>query len=112
MMWQIHLIAYPNHVGHLNEFWSEGIGFKSFVSSFLIAMPLFLPAMGASFILINLLFGFIAPARKIFEKEAAGDKEMTFFGATSGLIKVFFKYLLPIGLGLSLIGALTLSNLK
>lgn len=111
-MWQIHLIVYPNHVGLLNEFWGEGIGFKSFISSFLMAIPLFLPAMGASFILTNFLFWYIVPARRIFEKEAAGNKDMTFSGATTGLIKVFYKYLLPIGLGLSLIGTLTLSSIK
>ncbi len=110
-MWQIHLIAYPNHVGLLNEFWSEGIGFKSFISSFLMVMPLILPALGASFVLTNFLFWYIVPARRIYEKEAAGNKDLTFSGATTGLIKVFYKYLLPIGLGLSLIGALTLSNI-
>ena len=111
-MWQIHLITYPKHVGLLNEFWSEGIGFKSFISSFLLAIPLFLPAIGASFILTNFLFWYIVPARRIFEKEASGNKDMTFSGATTGLIKLFYKYLLPIGLGLSLFGALTLTNIK
>lgn len=99
-------------MGLLNEFWTEGIGLKSFISSFLTVMPLFLPAMGASFILTNLVFWHIAPIRKIFEKEAAGNKEMTFSGATTGLFKMFYKYLFPIGLGLSLIGALTLSKIK
>jgi hypothetical protein len=112
VMWQIHLIAYPHHVGLLTEFWREGLGFKSFISSFLMVVPLFLPAMGASFILINLLFWHIVPIRKIFEKEAAGNQKLTFSGATAGLVKLFLKYLLPIGLGLSLIGTLTLSKLQ
>ena len=111
-MWEIHLIVFPEHEGHLREFWQEGISFKAFISSFLLVMPLFFPSMGASYILVNLIFWFIPPARKAFENEAAGDKEMTFFGATSSLTKVFIKYLLPLGLGLSLLGALTLSSLK
>jgi len=107
-MWEIHLIVYPGHEGYLGEFWQEGISLKSFISSFLMIIPLFLPAMGASFILVNLIFWFIPPARKAFECEAAGDREMTFNRATSALSKVFVKYLLPIGLGLSLLGRLRL----
>ena len=110
-MWQIHLIAYPHHAGHLNEFWAEGISFNSFISSFLLVMPLFLPALGVSYILTNFLFWYIVPIRKKFEKEAAGNKEMTFSGATTRLARVLYKYLLPIGLGLSLIGSLTLSEI-
>ena len=111
-MWQLHLIVYPEHTGLIKNFWSEGISLKAFLSSFLLAMPLFLPATGVSLITINILFWFIPPARVVFENEAAGHKKMTFIGATSGLLIVLGKYLIPIGFGLSLLGALTLSSLK
>lgn len=111
-MWKIHLVVYPEHAGHISEFWNKGASIKAFASSFLLAMPLFLPAIGLSFIVVNILFWLIPPARIVFEKEAAGDNEMTFGGATSDLAKVFVKILLPIGFSLSLVGALTLSNLK
>jgi len=111
-MWQVHLIAFPEHTGQIAGFWPKGIGIKAFISSFLLAMPLFFPAMGLSFIVINLIFWFIPPAREAFKREAVGDKEMTFIGATTGLLVISIKYLLPVGIGLSLVGALTLSSLK
>lgn len=111
-MWNIHLNLYPQHEGHINEFWGEGISLKSFISSFLLLIPLFLPAMGISLIIVNIIFWFILPARKAFNKEASGDVQMTFYGATLGLIKVFLKYLAPIGFVLSILGAITLSSLK
>lgn len=110
-LWEIHLFVYPVHAGHLGEFWQKNISFRSFLSSFLLVLPLFLPAMGASFILANLIFWLIPPARKAFQREAAGDGEMTFSGATAALWKMLVKYFVPIGIGLSLLGALTLSSL-
>lgn len=112
VMWHVHLIAYPEHTGQIGEFWNKGISLKSFLSSFLLVMPLFLPALGLSFIIVNIIFWFIPPAKKLFENEAGGEIEMTFIGTTSDLVRVVVKYMLPIGLGLSLLGALTLSNLK
>ncbi len=112
LMWHVHLIVHPEHIGHISEFWSQGITLKAFISSFLLVIPLFLPAMGLSFIIVNILFWFIPPARVVFKREAAGDEEMTFIGATSSLLRVFTRYLFPIGIGLSFLGALTLSNLK
>ena len=111
-MWEVHLLKYPEHEGHLRDFWKEDVTFKSFISSFLLVMPLSLPAIGASFVATNYLFWLIPSAKRAFESEAAGDEEMTFSGATSGLIKLSIWYLVPIGFGLSLIGALTLSSLK
>jgi len=112
VMWEMHVYAYPEHQGHLDMFWKEGLSLEAFVSSFLLLIPLFLPAMGVAFVVTNGLFWLIPPARKVFEKEADGDSEMTFIGATSGLAAILLKYLLPIGLGLSMLGALTLSSMK
>jgi len=44
-MWAVHVFLYPAHNGHLGEFWGRGIGFLSFVSSFLLLMPLVLAAI-------------------------------------------------------------------
>jgi hypothetical protein len=111
-MWQVHVLVYPEHVGQVGRFWCEEAGTATFISSFLFLMPLFLPALGLAFILTNFIFFLIPPARKAFENEAGHDKEMTFAGATGRLAAVFVKYLLPIGIGLSLLGALTLSHLQ
>lgn len=111
-MWQVHLVWYPEHAGHLQEFWSKGIRPGPLVASALLALPLFLPALGFSLILTNLLFWFIGPARRAFEREASGDPEMTFRGANSKLLKIMLRYLLPIGFGMSLVGAWLLTDLR
>jgi hypothetical protein len=109
--WLLHVHFYPVHVGHLGEFWGGGISTRAFVSSFLMAMPLFWPALTAAFLASNVVMWFIHPARRVMEREAAGDPEMTFRGANMGLIKwgvvgsVFWFVL-------SFIGIATLQSLK
>src|SRR5262249_8644481 len=44
-MWYIHTVIYPAHVGRLAEFWGKNMSFASFVSSFLLLMPLFFAAL-------------------------------------------------------------------
>src|SRR3954471_19508208 len=41
VMWHIHTAIYPAHIGRLGEFWGRNIAFGSFVSSFLLLIPLF-----------------------------------------------------------------------
>ena len=112
LMWLVHLLVYPEHAGQLHEFWRKGIGLRSFLSSFLLLMPLALPATGLSLIFTNLVLWCIPPARGVFEKEAEGIEEMTFRRATKELLRLTMRWLIPIGLGISLLGALTLAQLK
>jgi hypothetical protein len=112
LMWLVHLIIYPEHSGHLHDFWGKAITAQSFTSSFLLLIPLFLPATGLSLIFTNLVFWCIPPARIQFEKEGEGIEEMTFRRATKGLFRITIRWLIPIGFGLSMLGALTLANLK
>jgi len=111
-MWQVHLIWHPEHIGRLEDFWPKGIGPKSFVASSLLVLPLFLPALGVSLILANLLFWCIRPARRSFEREASSDPEMTFRGANGKLLKITLCYLVPVGIGMSFIGAWVLTDLR
>lgn len=111
-MWKIHTIFFPIHANQLKNFWPQNITTPAFISSFLLSMPLFLPAVGFACFFTNIVFYLIPPARKAFEKEAAGDDEMTFSGATSKVWAITIKYLLPIGIGLSFIGVVTLISLK
>jgi hypothetical protein len=111
-MWDVHVFFYPQHNGHLHQFWNEGIGFRAFASSFILLMPLLFPSIGLSMLITNLILWCIPPARRTFEREAGKIKQMSFRGANKGLVRITFRYLLPIGLGLSLVGALTLSSLK
>ena len=85
--WQLHLYFYPAHTGHLSEFWGDGISTRVFVSSFLMAMPLFWPALTAALLFSNVVMWFIRPARRVMKREAAEDPEMTFRGANIGLLK-------------------------
>ena len=41
LMWRIHIMIHPEHIGRFNEFWQEGIRLPSFLSSFLLLFPLF-----------------------------------------------------------------------
>jgi hypothetical protein len=108
--WQVHVLFYPEHAVHLREFWRPGISGGAFISSFLLAMPLFLPAIVTGLLISNLLMWLIPPARRAMNAEARGDYEMTFRGANLGLLKWG-----GIGSGIAfllmLIGAATLSRL-
>jgi hypothetical protein len=112
LMWQIHLVLHPAHAGHLDEFLQRDVRGFPLVGSLLLLLPLGLPAFGIAAVVANLLFWCVAPARKTFEREAAGDPEMSFRGATGTLAKATLLYLVPIGAGLSLVGAWILTALR
>jgi len=109
--WQLHTLFYPEHIGHFKEFWGRGVSGHAFISSFLLVMPLFIPAITFSLIFSNFLMWLIPPARRAMNAEAAGDPEMTFRGANIGLIK-FGGIASAIAILLSLIGAMSLGNLR
>jgi len=111
MLWFIHIIIYPNHFGRLSEFWREGLSFRAFISSFLLAMPIFFSSLVLGMIIANLLAWCIIPARRTFDKEAQGIKETSFREAIKTLGKAA-AYLVPICFVLGLIGAATLKSLK
>jgi hypothetical protein len=110
-VWHLHLQFYPAHAGHLNEFWGAGISTRAFVSSFLMVMPLFCPAVTAALLLSNVVMWFIRPARRVMDREAAGDPEMTFRGASTKLI-IWGGLGSALCLALSFIGLATLHSLR
>jgi len=109
--WALHIRFYPAHAGHLREFWGDGISFHAFLSSFLMAVPLFVPALFAGLLVSNVLMWLIPPARRVMEREAAGDPEMTFRGANRGLLK-FGIPASAVCFVLSFIGLATLYSLR
>jgi hypothetical protein len=109
--WRLHLIFYPAHAAHLRDFWQAGISGRAFISSFLLAMPLFIPAVLIGLLISNFLMWLILPARRAMNAEAAGDKEMTFHGANLGLLK-WGGVASAVSFLLVLIGAATLSSLR
>ena len=110
ILWLIHVIIYPNHSGHLSEFWRGGLPFSVFISSFLLAMPILISSIVLSMIIANLLAWCIIPARRTFDKEAQGIKGVSFCEAMGALGKIA-AYLVPICFVLGLIGAATLKSL-
>jgi len=111
-MWLVHTYFYPEHNNQLGLFWQGDIGIKSFLSSFLLAMPLLLPALGIALIVSNVLMWLVLPARLAFQQEAKKLRTADFLTSISTLTLILVKYLLPIGIGLSLLGAITLKNLS
>lgn len=111
LMWRVHTAIYPEHTGRFSEFWGRGISFTSFVSSFLLMMPLLVAAVPLGLLFSNCIAWCVIPARKAFAKEAEGVKGASFREAMQGLW-VFAKILVPICLLLSFAGAVTLKNLK
>lgn len=109
--WKLHLLFYPAHEGHIREFWQAGISGSAFISSFLLAMPLFMPAIVIGLLVSNCLMWLIPPARRAMNAEAAGDEEMTFRGANLGLLK-WGGIASSVSFILVLIGAATLSSLR
>ena len=109
--WLLHVHFYPIHAGHLREFWGEGISARAFVSSFLMTIPLGFPALAAAFLVSNAVMWFIRPARRVMEREAAADPEMTFRGANIGLLK-WGGLVSAVCFVLSVIGLATLHSLR
>jgi len=109
--WALHVELYPAHAGLLREFWGEGISGAAFVSSFLMLMPLGVPALVLGALAANFLIWLIPSARRSMEAEAAGDPEMTFRGVTIWMLK--WGGLASVGcVILSIIGLATLSSLR
>lgn len=111
LMWRVHTLFYPAHVGRFHEFWGNGIGAGAFVSSFLLVVPLFFAAIPIGMLLTNLVAWLIPPARRAFAREAEGVEGASFRQTMGELGKVALV-LVPICLLLSGIGAATLSNLR
>lgn len=110
-MWRIHMLFFPEHAGKMNEFWQEGLSLRAFLSSFLMAAPLFFAAFPLSAILSNLIMYGIPWARKAFEEEAVNFPETKFINTMRSLVAISIIFV-PICFIVSLIGALTLKSLR
>jgi hypothetical protein len=109
--WVLHVGFYPAHAALKKEFWGDGISAQAFVASFLMLMPLGIPAIVVGFLAANFILWLIPGARRAMEAEAAGDREMTFAGSNAGLIK-WGGIASAICIVLSIIGIATLKTLK
>ena len=109
LVWSFHIAVYPSH--HLEDFWGNGIGFKSFFLSFLMVFSLTPGSLALAFILGNLLFHLIPRARKVFDDEAKGYSGTGYRESLGLLLKVGI-WALSIGFIISLTAAFFLKSLK
>ena len=110
-MWHIHTLIYPEHSGKISEYWQKGIHFRAFISSFLLSMPLLFAGIPIGMLLANLAARCIPAIHRVFEQEACGYRHASFRDSTKDLLRAA-AFIVPICLFLSLIGALTLKDLK
>lgn len=111
ILWAIHVVIYPDHSGKLSVFWQKGLSLGAFISSFLLAGPIFISSLVLGMIIANLLAWCIIPARKTFNKEAQGIKG-TSFPESMRVLGKLAAFLAPLSFLLGLIGAATLKSLK
>ena len=117
LIWSFHCLVYPTHTVLKDVFFhwlfvrekATGPGGGTF-PEFLMGVPTFFPALVLGLLTSNFVIWSISPARMAMNREAGGDRELTFRGANSGLIK-FGAPVAFIGLALALVGALTLRSL-
>ena len=64
-------------------------------------LPLMIPALGLGLIVTNIILHLIPAARVSFEGEAKDDSELIYKPIMLKFIPMVFKYILPIGFGLS-----------
>jgi len=108
--WYFHTLIHPAHAGHWAEFWTEGLGAVPFISSFLMVMPLALPAFTTAMLLSNMFLYAIPPVRRTLDREAEGYPGTDYASAQRQMIFAT-KIALAIAVPLSLIGAVTLFRL-
>ena len=111
MMWFVHTYFYPAHAGRLGEFWGADISGRSFISSFLLAVPLFFAALPLSLMLANCAMWCVPAAREAFMREGQADPWLLFPVAMRQLALISL-FVVPVCLLLSLLGAVTLKSLK
>jgi len=108
VMWRVHVAIYPDHAGVT---FKELVGGRTTFGFFLFFFPLLFASMPLGYMLANCIAWCIGPARKAFDSEARGFPGTSFRASQRGLWMIG-KYVIPLCLLLSLIGALTMRTLK
>lgn len=109
LVWLFHTTVYPLH--ELRNFWPAGISPGSFFLSFLMVFAPLPGALGAGFMLANLLLYALPPARRAFDAEARGHPGTSFQESLRGLLRLT-TWALPPGLAVALVAAALLASLQ
>lgn len=109
IVWAFHQAIYPQHA--FRDFWQDGIGFVSFVPSFLMVFGPFPGSLCIGFVFANCVAWLIPPARRKLDAEAASFPELGFRESNATLVK-WGMWLVPCGLVLALLAASLLKSLR
>ena len=109
IVWVFHQILYPQHAFH--DFWQEGVGFASFVFSFMMLFALFPAAICIGLIFANYVVWLIPQARHTLDAEAEGFEGTSFRESNQALLR-FAKWAVPGGLIVALVAASFLRSLR
>jgi len=101
----INFRVYPQNAALSGHFYAY-LDRTSSLSGLLIGFSLWFPAIICGLITGNVIAWLIPPARRAMDREAAGDREMSFAGANAGLIK-FGGIVSAVAVALAAIGILT-----
>lgn len=112
LAWALHVVLVPEHAGRLGEFWPEGIGFRALVPSLMLVFGPAVATLGPAGLMTNLILWTIPPARRAFQAEARNRRDLSFAHQVRDLTRATVRYLGPVGIGLALLGAATLRNLR
>ena len=111
LVWRVHELFYPEHVGRLREFWPRGLGFTAFISSFLMVFGPAVPALVLAMLAANSLLWFVRPAREALEAEGSPHPGIDFKTTQRSLMR-WGAVVLFAGVMLALLGAGTLHALR
>ena len=109
--WLLHLHFYPEHHVFGDSFLGSGQDRPVTFTSALMIVPLFIPAYVFGFIAGNCIAWCIPLARRVMDKEAAGDRTMSFGGSNAELLK-YGGLASVVCLLISLIGILAMKTIK
>lgn len=109
IMWRVHVAIYPAHSGHFSEFWNGDETSSSFLSSFLLLIPLLFASAPLAMIISNAAMRIIPPARRALSAEAE-SVGLSYAKAMRELL-IASMFIVPPALILSALGAITLSKL-
>lgn len=109
LVWLFHVAMYPDH--QLQDFWQKGIGFGSFVSSFLMVFAPAPAALTVGFMVGNLFAWLFSPARRVFQAEAS-DYPNTNFRATMRALSKASVWTVVLGLLIALTASVFLKSLR
>ena len=107
IMWQVHTALCPADAGMGLR---QVVGGRMSLPVFLLFFPLYFASIPLGFLIANWIAWCIGPARQAFDKEASGVKGTSFRASQSGLWMIA-KFVVPVCLLLSFIGALTMKNM-